>query len=606
MIGIDIMKKFILCFFILMATSGILRAEPITFEATVNSPRVSLDEALQLTLTFTGINQNLDPISLPTLDGFSAKYLGPSTSISIVNGDYHSERSFIYNLFPNKVGRFQIPPISATIAGQTYTTKPIDVEVFESSTQAQASNGASHVNQGPTTESLKDKIKIMVYLEKREAFLNERVGLDIKLLVNNVSMRDIQLTQFEAPGFIVDPFQASQPYEQVVDGIKYDIIEYKSFIYPSHPGDLVLGPVQIQGNVIYKTGQENPFNQDNSLFGSNGFSNFFDSYATRPVTVTSQPLTLHVASLPQGNRPKDFSGSIGQFDFQANVSPLQVKAGDPLTLKMAITGSGNFKSLKMPVFRAPGFKSYGPQIKDVGGEKTADTVIIPMSASIKEVPILSFSYFDPSIKDYKTITQGPFPIQVTAPNPDQDFKAVGFSDVSRETLGANPFSFGKMLNNVRHILKKLFSSIWFWAGLLLIFAAGISNYLWRRFQDRLVHDPAYARRLKALREATQGLGQAEGYISNAKTKDFYGLLSKVLRDYLANKWHQSSAALSMEEILSHLKTAKLDETHIAQVKTILEEADLVCFAGLDRDAGQMRKDLSQTQDIIAHLEKFLR
>ena len=82
---------------VLMATSSVVGADAITFEATVNSPRVSLNEALQLTLTITGVNENLDPISLPVLDGFSAKYLGPSTSVSIVNGNYHSEQSFIYD-----------------------------------------------------------------------------------------------------------------------------------------------------------------------------------------------------------------------------------------------------------------------------------------------------------------------------------------------------------------------------------------------------------------------------------------------------------------------------------------------------------------------------
>ena len=74
-------------------------------------------------------------------------------------------------------------------------------------------------------------------------------------------------------------------------------------------------------------------------------------------------------ALPEDNRPDDFSGAIGQFDFQASVAPLQVKAGDPLTLKMDIKGSGNFKNLKMPVFKAPGFKSYEPQIKDQGMKK---------------------------------------------------------------------------------------------------------------------------------------------------------------------------------------------------------------------------------------------
>ena len=116
---IDNMKNFVLCILMVMAASGIARADAVTFEATVNSSRVSLDEVLQLTLTFTGVNQDLDPVSLPVLDGFTAKYLGPSTSVSIINGTYHSERSFIYNLFPNKAGRFQVPAISATIAGQT-------------------------------------------------------------------------------------------------------------------------------------------------------------------------------------------------------------------------------------------------------------------------------------------------------------------------------------------------------------------------------------------------------------------------------------------------------------------------------------------------------
>ncbi len=602
------MRKFVLCFFMLMAASSVAGADAITFEATVNSPRVSLNEALQLTLTITGVSGNLDPISLPVLDGFSAKYLGPSTSVSIVNGDYHSEHSFIYDLFPNKIGRFQIPAISATIAGQTYRTKPIDIEVFESSAQAQAVGGeTSDQNQAPSPQSLKDKIMVMASVDKTDVYLNERVPLTVKLLINDVPIRDIQYPLFDKTGFMVDAFDKPLQSSQVVNGVRYDIIEFKTNIYPNRLGDLSVGPAQIQGNVIYKTGQENPLDQDNSFFGSNIFNNFFDSYATRPVTVTSQPILLHVSPLPQDNRPQDFSGAIGQFDFQANVSPLQVKAGDPLTLKMELKGSGNFKNLKMPVFKAPGFKSYGPQIKDVGDEKTAEEVIIPTWAGIKEVPALHFSYFDTSIKDYKTITRGPFAIQVMAPGPDQDFKAVGFSDVSQTaTQLSNQFSFAKMFNDIYKILRKLCGLIWFWVGLGFIFVAGVAYFLWRRFQDRLENDPAFARRLKAVREARRALVPAGGYISSGKPKDFYALLSKVLRDYLANKWHQPSAALGMEEILRNLKTVKLDKTRIAQVKSILQQADLVCFAGANRDAAQMRADLSHAQGLIAHLEKFLK
>ena len=136
------------------------------------------------------------------------------------------------------------------------------------------------------------------------------------------------------------------------------------------------------------------------------------------------------------------------------------------------------------------------------------------------------------------------------------------------------------------ILRKLCGSVWFWVSLGFIFVAGVAYFLWRRFQDRLENDPAFARRLKAVREARQALIPAGEYISSGNPKDFYALLSKVLRDYLANKWHQSSAALSVEAILGNLKKAKIDEVHITQVKTILEQADLVCFAGSSADSAK--------------------
>jgi len=606
------MKKFILCFLMLLGTGGLLKADSITFQSTVNSARISMDEAMQLTLTFTGVNQDLDPISLPNVDGFTAKYVGPSTSVSFVNvngnSETHSERSFIYNLFPNKVGKFEIPAVTATINGQVYTTKPIEVEVFQSSDQAQAAAAAADQNPAPSMESLKDKILVEALVDKKEVYLNERVPLTIKLLVNDVPIRDIQYPQFDRTGIAVDDYEQPKQGSEVINGLKYDTVEFKTNVYPDHLGDLNLGPVQIQGNVLYKTGQQNPFSQDNDFFGGNVFNNFFDSYATRPVTLQSQAIQLHVSPLPEENRPWDFSGAIGQFDFHASVSPSEVKAGDPLTLKMEVKGNGNFKGLKIPVFKDPEFKTYEPKIKNTGDEKTAEEVIIPITVGTKEVPALTFSYFDTSIKGYKTITQGPFAIKVTAPSADQDFKAVGFADVSKEpaVLPANPFSLAKIFNNFCRFLKVLGKSIWFWISLGLIFVGEVLYFSWSRFQYRLENDPAFARKLKAVREARKALVPAEKLVTEGKTKDLYALLSKTLHDYLANKWHQYSTALSTEEIVNRLKAAKVDDIHIGQVRSILEQADLVCFAGATVDPQKMHADLSKVQELITHFEKFLR
>ena len=99
---------------------------------------------------------------------------------------------------------------------------------------------------------------------------------------------------------------------------------------------------------------------------------------------------------------------------------------------------------------------------------------------------------------------------------------MGFSDVSKEspTPALNQFYLGSVFNKFYNVLKKLGTSIWFWMSLGIILAGGISYFLWWRFQDRLENDPAFARRLKAVKEARQALAPARGVYCGGKDQGF--------------------------------------------------------------------------------------
>ena len=74
--------------------------------------------------------------------------------------------------------KFQIPPISATIAGHNYTTKPIEVEVTQRRSPGPSARQAARPadqDQAPSADSLKDKVLIMVSVDKTNAYLNERI-----------------------------------------------------------------------------------------------------------------------------------------------------------------------------------------------------------------------------------------------------------------------------------------------------------------------------------------------------------------------------------------------------------------------------------------------
>ena len=68
--------------------------------------------------------------------------------------------------------------------------------------------------------------------------------------------------------------------------------------------------------------------------------------------VKSNPLTIIVDPIPT-NAPSGFSGAIGRFAFNANVDTRNVKAGDPITLRVSVMGSGNIKLVTPPKPQLP-------------------------------------------------------------------------------------------------------------------------------------------------------------------------------------------------------------------------------------------------------------
>ena len=136
-----------------------------------------------------------------------------------------------------------------------------------------------------------------------------------------------------------------------------------------------------------------------------------------PTTLFSEPQTIRVLPLPTQNVPESFGGAVGEFSLKVNAGPTNVAVGDPLTLKVQITGRGRLEAVTLPPqpqWRE--FKAYPPsrnvESKDplgLSGTATFEQVLIPQNHEIKFLPPLEFSYFDPNQKSYRTLTGGAIP-----------------------------------------------------------------------------------------------------------------------------------------------------------------------------------------------------
>lgn len=583
-------------------------AQDISFEATVNTNKVSLGSILQLTLSFNGA-QNVPAPELPTVDGFEARYLGPSTRISIVNGQYSSSVAHIYNLFPLKGGKFQIPPIRVEVSGKTYASEPIDVEVVDTPVSPSFADEESP----PESVSLKDKIFLTIEVPKRRAYWNEKIPVTIKLFVSGLSVRDIQYPEFKPTGFTVEEFSKPNQYSQTVGGVLYDVIEFNTFIYPTRTGQLTLEPAKLSCSVLYRSSQRrSPFDSFDSFFDDfldQDFGGFFGGLEKRPLLLQSVDVTVDILPLPQEGKPKDFSGAVGQFDFTVQASPLQVKLGDPVTLKMTVEGDENLKAITMPAVAASDdFKVYDPQIKEEDGKKILEQVLIPRSEKATEIPAVVFHYFDPQSQSYQTIIQGPLALEVTKPSQEESFKVVeslsakGVSAPVEEVLGHDIIFIKERPARFQPRGYRLYRS-----GQLLIFVV-ISTLVFAlllvfHYQThRLKTDIVYARRLRAPKKAKQGLAQARRFLQEGKQKEFYDALFKTLQDYLGDKFHLSAGAVTVETI-THILNSGRQEALRDKIKSVFAECEMVRYASLVQEKGTMKESFSQTQEIIDSLER---
>jgi len=497
------MSKRILCIYMflsLVATPTMSVAEDISFTAEISSNKVALGSSVQLILTINGATQ-LGEINIPDFEGFDVNYIGPSTHVSIVNGKYYSSKSFTYSLIPHKIGTYLIQSLSATIKGKTYTTGKIEIEVIDASAQISPQSQSGKV-------SLSDKINLVLRVPKKEVYINEALPVKIMLLVRDLSVRDIRYPSINSVGFMVGEFGQPKQYKQIIKGVRYDIVEFDTVIYPTRTGELTIGPGQLDCNLIVTSSQRRSLG---SLFNDDFFNALFDRAEKKPITLESEPVHINVLNLPKEGKPKDFSGAVGDYHFEASATPNDVSVGDPVTLRMKIKGRGNLKAIIFPgISDDANFKVYKPNVKEKTNFKTLEQVIIPNSENISKVPALQFSFFDPQLKKYRTIVRGPFPLTVKKLEGDQTLNIFGHN-LSRaphyfqeEELGEDIVFIKEKLGTLKTVDKPISKSplvIFIVTLIFLGWATGYGHYNKLRFHNsflRVLKHDSIRRRIRAI------------------------------------------------------------------------------------------------------------
>ncbi len=598
--------------FFLIAVSSLAQEE--RFEASLEMNRASVGNPLYLYLTFHG-SQDITRPDVSSVEGLRIKYVGPSTKMLVVNGKISRSITHMYLVIPLKSGQFAIGPFFAEYQGQTYKADAVTLTVSDLPSRT-AQTGPSPAPSPPVTGPPKeapyvgDRIFLTMDVDKKLVYINEPVLATIKVYVDGIGLKDIEYPSYPHEGFSAAEFFEPERHRESVRGSRYDVLVFRQNLFAIKEGDYVLGPATLRCKMVVRKRTT----RRASLFGSSVFDDdFFSSrfgHDVYPIELESVEIPISILPFPEKGRPSDFQGAVGDFDMDVSVRPAKVKIGDPVTLRMTITGRGNLDTVTVPrLASTEEFKTYEPQVTKKGGEKIYEQILIPKTDEAKEIPEVSFSFFNPSSEKYKTIRKGPFPVEVVKqPEAERTVKMVSMPGVEqmfypKEKIGKDIIHIKENIGRLRRRGRFLYQSWLFWLGQLIPFAFLCVFYVSHRKNERIRRDKGYARFLKAPRKARNGLARAKSYLGRNDFPPFYDTVFKTLQEYLGDRFNLPRGSVTGQVIEDRLRPAGCSEKILEMLQEVFSRCEMARYASSVPGGHEAKETLEKVKRIIDYLEK---
>ncbi len=580
---------------VLLIVSQQLLAQDLSFKTTVSKNRLGLNERLRI--TFSVNKQGADDFTPPNFKNFKV-LAGPmqSTNFSYVNGKQSFEQSYTYTIQPIKKGIFKIPSASIKLDGNIIKTNTVKITVTGAVEIPKDPNDPRHIAS--------QNIHLVAEISNTNPYVGESISVVYKIYVdvNKVSVRNTR--EVESPSFNGFWNQNIEVKRwEGKDGSfqgrshRYAIIK-KTVLIPQKSGKLTIDPMEIEITAGVPIGRRD-------LFG-----NMISNNTT--LILTTGKRIINAKPLPIENKPANFSGAVGDYDFKVTSSKIELKANESAQIKVAVSGKGNLKLVGLPSIETPnGLERYEPEHKEnivttLGGLRGSvydQYTVVPQFRGKFKIPPVSFSYFNLEDKAYKTITSNSIIINVPqGKTPTEVDIATGV--VKRDVISnAKDIRYISTTANLKPIINKedFLGSDLFYALLvlpLLSIPLGIFIGIKKKERDS---DIVGNKRRKADKLAKKYLSEAKKQLNN--NEQFYIALEKALHNYLKAKLQVETSDISKEKISALLQKRNVDENATNDFIKVLDDCDYARYTPTTNVMMQQEYDKART--VIAKIDKQL-
>lgn len=542
------------------------------------------------------------------LEVIAGPYTSSQSSYQMINGHTSSSSSvtITYTLYAAKNGSFTIGASHALVGGKRLSSRPVKIQV---SGHAQRTNGAPNMHgqdsyDQPRMRSAGSAISgsdlfIKVSASKKRVHEQEPILLTYKVYTQ------VDLTQLEGKmpdlkGFHTQEVPLPQQktfHTETVNGRPYKCVTWSQYVmYPQMTGRLEIPSITFKGIVVQQNRNVDPME---------AFFNGGSGYVEVKKDIKAPGITLQVDPLPQ--RPANFSGGVGKFNISASLDKKEVKAGEPITLRVVVGGIGNLKLLKQPVVNFPkDFDKYDAKVTDktrltangVEGNMVYDFLAVPRNQGSYTIPSVELTYYDTGKNAYKTIKTQPFKVEVEK----GDGTSAESEDFASQDKDIHTIKLGKAEQHKAD--EMFFGSFGYWISLLMPLIAFVVLLI--VFRRRAIEnaDIVKKRSNRAGKIATKRLRLANKLMLQGKQGEFYDEVMRALWGYMSYKLNMPAEKLNRDNIRETLGRHFVDDATIEKFTTALDECEFERYAPGDA-AGNMNRTFESAMTAIMDIENAI-
>lgn len=596
----SVSKIWLLVFAIALLMRSIRAAD---FSTSLDHDTLSMGEQATLSLKFDGASPSGTP-NLPAVDGLQFQYAGQQygSSVDFNSGQAVSSTTYTYTYIvtPQRDGRFTIPAMEITLNGQSLTSQPLTLTVAKVSAPTAADVAAGNAS-----------VFMKLVVPAKNVYVGQTVVGQLQIFLRDdvANFGNFNFTGQNADGFTIGKIVEGGTQRTQIGDHVFNVSPLNVVLTATRAGTLTVGPFSAGATIVVAA----PDQQD-QLYRQFGIRSPFGVQGQqKQISFATGTQKIECLPLPDRNKPKGFSGAIGDFTMTSSVGPTNLMVGDPVTLHVQISGHGSLDSVMLPDQAGlTGFTVYPPTVKTdlsdqlgLDGTKTFEEIVTPQNAGVHELPAFAFSFFNPDDGQYHTLKHAAVPLVIRAagapPLPTIAAAKNYAADNSQSPADIAPIK--NDLGTLTGAVTPLIESPKFLVLQSLPVLAFLAALIWRKRADNLANNPRLRRKIYVAQLMQTGLIDLKKSAAANNPDEFFATLFRLLQEQLGERLDCPASAITESVIEEHPLLRGAAATTRSGLHEIFQLCNQARYAPV-RGVSELNSVAQQFEKVIGELQNL--